>query len=98
MATITELKQMQLEWQEHCRQIQSMTDTKSLVRETAVEKERRIRRLQKDYAAFCEYYFPHFLQQRDKVTGEVVRIVHITPFHIAAPLKVKNTPNLKAVF
>jgi hypothetical protein len=98
MATIAELKQMQLEWQEHCRQIQSITDTRSLVRETAVEKERRIRRLQKDYAAFCEYYFPHFLQQRDKVTGEVVRIVHNAPFHNAAAQKVKNTPNLKAVF
>lgn len=98
MATIAELKQMQLEWQEHCRQIQSITDTKSLVRETAVEKEQRIRRLQKDYAAFCEYYFPHFLQQRDKVTGEVVRIVHNAPFHNAAAQKVKNTPNLKAVF
>ena len=98
MATIAELKQMQLEWQEHCRQIQSITDTKSLVRETAVEKEGRIHRLQKDYAAFCEYYFPHFLQQRDKVTGEVVRIVHNAPFHNAAALKVKNTPNLKAVF
>ena len=98
MATIAELKQMQLEWQEHCRQIQSITDTRSLVRETAVEKERRIRRLQKDYAAFCEYYFPHFLQLRDKVTGEVVRIVHNAPFHNAAALKVKNTPNLNAVF
>jgi hypothetical protein len=98
MATIAELKQMQLEWQEHCRQIQSITDTRSLVRETAVQKEQRIRKLQKDYAAFCEYYFPHFLQQRDKVTGEVVRIVHNAPFHNAAAQKVKNTPNLKAVF
>lgn len=98
MATIAELKQMQLEWQEHCRQIQSITDTKSLIRETAVQKEQRIHRLQKDYAAFCEYYFPHFLQLRDKVTGEVIRIVHNAPFHNAAALKVKNTPNLKAVF
>ena len=98
MATIAELKQMQLEWQEHCRQIQSITDTKSLVRETAVQKEQRIRRLQKDYAAFCEYYFPHFLQLRDKVTGEIIRIVHNAPFHNAAANKVKNTPNLKAVF
>ena len=98
MATIAELKQMQLEWQEHCRQIQSITDTKSLIRETAVQKEQRIRRLQKDYAAFCEYYFPHFLQLRDKVTGEIIRIVHNAPFHNAAALKVKNTPNLKAVF
>lgn len=98
MATIAELKQMQLEWQEHCRQIQSITDTKSLIRETVTQKEQRIRRLQKDYAAFCEYYFPHFLQLRDKVTGEVVRIVHNAPFHNAAANKVKNTPNLKAVF
>ena len=98
MATIAELKQMQLEWQEHCRQIQSITDTKSLIRETGAQKEQRIRRLQKDYAAFCEYYFPHFLQLRDKVTGEVVRIVHNAPFHNAAANKVKNTPNLKAVF
>ena len=98
MATIAELKQMQLEWQEHCRQIQSITDTKSLVRESSVQKEQRIRRLQKDYAAFCEYYFPHFLQLRDKVTGEVIRIVHNAPFHNAAANKVKNTPNLKAVF
>ena len=98
MATIAELKKMQLEWQEHCRQIQSITDTKNLTRETGTQKEQRIRRLQKDYAAFCEYYFPHFLQLRDKVTGEVIRIVHNAPFHNATALKVKNTPNLKAVF
>ena len=98
MATISELKKIQQEWQEHCRQIQSITDTKSLVRESSVQKEQRIRRLQKDYAAFCEYYFPHFLQLRDKVTGEVIRTIHNAPFHNAAANKVKNTPNLKAVF
>ena len=98
MATISELKKIQQEWKEHCRQIQSITDTKSLVRENSVQKEQRIRRLQKDYSAFCEYYFPHFLQLRDKTTGEVIRIVHNAPFHNAAATKVKNTPNLKAVF
>lgn len=98
MATISELKKIQQEWQEHCRLIQSITDTKSLVRESSVQKEQRIRRLQKDYAAFCEYYFPHFLQLRDKVTGEVIRTIHNAPFHNAAANKVKNTPNLKAVF
>lgn len=98
MATITELKQIQEEWREHCRQIQSITDTRSLVRETATQKEQRIRRLQKDYAAFCEYYFPHFLQLRDKVTGEVIRTIHNAPFHNAAARKVHDTPNLKAVF
>ncbi len=54
--------------------------------------------MQKDYAAFCEYYFPHFLTLRDKTTGEVIRTVHNAPFHNSAALKVKNTPNLKAVF
>ena len=52
----------------------------------------------KDYDAFCEYYFPHFLQLRDKVTGEVIRTIHNAPFHSAAARKVKTTPNLKAVF
>ena len=58
----------------------------------ADRKDRRIRRLQKDYAAFCEYYFPHFLQLRDKVTGEVIRTIHNAPFHNTAAVKVKNTP------
>ena len=73
MATIAELKQIQQEWQEHCRQIQAITDTKGLIRETTLQKEQRIKHLQKDYAAFCEYYFPHFLQLRDKATGEIIR-------------------------
>ena len=98
MASIAEFKKIQEEWREHCRQIQNLTDTKSLVRENATQKEQRIRRLQKDYAAFCEYYFPHFLTLRDKVTGEPIRIIHNAPFHNAAATKVKNTPNLKAVF
>lgn len=98
MATQAEIKQRYAEWQEHCKHIQSITDTALLARETPVEKDRRIRRMQKDYAAFCEYYFPHFLQLRDKVTGEVVRTIYNAPFHNTAAAKVKNTPNLKAVF
>lgn len=98
MPTIADFKKIQEEWKEHCRQIQNLTDTKSLVRENATQKEQRIRRLQKDYAAFCEYYFPHFLTLRDKVTGEPIRIIHNAPFHNQAAAKVKNTPNLKAVF
>lgn len=98
MATQAEIKQRYAEWQEHCKHIQSITDTALLAKETPVEKDKRIRRLQKDYAAFCEYYFPHFLQLRDKVTGEVIRTIHNAPFHNAAATKVKNTPNLKAVF
>ena len=96
--TNSELKKMHEEWREHCRQIQSLTDTDSLARETAIQKEQRVGRLLNDYAAFCEYYFPHFLQLRDKATGEVVRTIHNAPFHNAAAKKVKESPNLKAVF
>ncbi len=98
MATIAELKKKQEEWKEQCRQIQSITDTKSLARENATQKEQRISRLQKNYAAFCEYYFPHFLTLRDKATGEAIRVIHNAPFHNAAAKKVHDTPNLKAVF
>lgn len=94
----TEKKQALAEWQEHCRQIQAMTGATALRRESTAEKELRIRRLQRDYAGFCEYYFPHFLTLRDKTTGEPVRIVHNAPFHNTAARLVKNSPNLKAVF
>ena len=98
MAGLSELTKSYAEWQEHCKRVQSLTDLSSLVNETPSQKDKRIRRLQKDYAAFCEYYFPHFLTLRDKTTGEVIRTVHNAPFHNSAALKVKNTPNLKAVF
>ncbi len=98
MPTLSDLKKLQEEWQEHCRQIQSLTDTATLRQETATQKERRIQHLLKDYDAFCEYYFPHFLTLRDKVTGEPIRIIHNAPFHTSAAQKIKSTPNLKAVF
>ena len=98
MATASEIKQRYAEWQEHCKRVQSLTDLSALVNETPAQKDKRIRRLQNNYAAFCEYYFPHFLTLRDKTTGEVIRTVHNAPFHNSAALKVKNTPNLKAVF
>lgn len=97
MATKEE-KKIALElWKEHCKNVQSMTELRVL-HETPVEKDKRIRRLQNNYAEACEYYFPHFLTLRDKTTGEAIKTVHNAPFHNSAALKVKNTPNLKAVF
>lgn len=98
MATSAEIKQKYQEWLEHCKRIQSLTDLSSVVQETPVQREKRIKRLQGNYAEFCEYYFPHFLTLRDKTTGEVIRTVHNAPFHNAAARKVRDTPNLKAVF
>ena len=99
MATAAEFKIVYAKWREECSRIQALTPvTMSVAKETPAEKERRIRRLQSNYAAFCEYYFPHYLTLRDKVTGEAIRVIHNAPFHNAAAIKVKNTPNLKAVF
>lgn len=70
MATAAEKKQAYEQWKEHCKRVQSITDTALLAGETPAQKDRRILRLQGNYAAFCEYYFPHFLTLRDKTTGQ----------------------------
>lgn len=98
MATQSEKKQALEQWREHCKRVQSITDTAVLAVETPAVRDKRIARLRSNYAAFCEYYFPHFLTLRDKTTGEVIRTIHNAPFHNSAAQKVKNTPNLKAVF
>ena len=99
MATAAEIKRALEDWNLHCKRVRSLTPiTMSVAKESTAERDRRIRRLQGNYAAFCEYYFPHYLTLRDKVTGEPIRVIHNAPFHNAAAIKVKNTPNLKAVF
>ena len=98
MATLSERKQALELWHEHCKRIQSITDTALMANETPEARQRRISRLQANYAAFCEYYFPHFLTLRDKTTGEAVRTIHNAPFHNRAAETIRNTPNLKAVF
>ena len=87
MATAAEKKKAYEEWKERCRQVQAITDTSLLKSETPVERDMRIKRLLNNYAAFCEYYFPHFLQLRDKTTGEVIRTIHNAPFHNEAARK-----------
>lgn len=98
MATAAEKKQAYEQWKEHCKRVQSITDTALLASETPADRDRRIARLQKNYAAFCEYYFPHFLTLRDKTTGNVIRTVHNAPFHNDAARKIRSTPDLKACF
>lgn len=96
MSTAEEKKARE-EWRARCEEIQSLTEV-ARPTETPAEKSRRIQRLRRNYAEFCEYYFPHYLTQRDKTTGEVVKVVKNAPFHNQAAKKVKETPNLKAVF
>ncbi len=98
MATISEKKKAYEAWQEHCKRIQALTALDALVAETPAKRAARIRKLRGNYAAFCEYYFPHFLTLLDKATGEPVRTVHNAPFHNAAAKKVKAEANIKAVF
>lgn len=98
MATAAEKKQAFELWKEHCKRVQSITDTALLANETPTVRDKRIARLQNNYAAFCEYYFPHFLTLRDKTTGDVIRTIHNAPFHNEAARKIKSTPDLKAVF
>lgn len=93
-----ERKRIIEEWRAHCIQVQDSTSTAALAVETPAQRDQRIRRLRANYAAFCEYYFPHFLQLRDKTTGEVLRTIHNAPFHNSAARRVRDTPNLKAVF
>lgn len=86
-------------WREHCRDVQSMTGVSlAVARESPAERDRRIKRLLSNYNEFCEYYFAHFMTLRDKSTGEVVKVIHNAPFHTKAAMKIRNTPNLKAVF
>lgn len=85
------------EWKQHCKRVQSLTQVVQ-PEENALQRGRRIAKLRGDYAAFCEYYFPHFLNLRDQSTGEVIRTVHNAPFHNAAARRVRSTPNFKGVF
>ena len=71
-------------WQEHCRSVQQQTPVDT--HEDVSVKQARIRRAQKDYAFFFEYYFPHYAKCK------------CAKFHISAANEVKSNSNLKAVY
>lgn len=98
MPSQTETRKAYERWKEHCKQVQAITTTGYLRHETIAQKKIRIKRLLRNYGAFCEYYFPHFLTLKDKSTGEVLRTIKNAPFHNRAATLVQTTPNLKAVF
>lgn len=78
-------------WKEHCTNIQSQTIVNRA--ENHADKLNRIKRLQDDYAAFVEYYFPHYT-----VNPETGKQTACAPFHVKAANKVKKEKNLKAAF
>ena len=97
MATQKDIKQARDAWNKLTDRIRTLTDNAPVLEE-AEDKKARIERLLASYPDFCEYYFPHFLTLRDKTTGEALRTIHNAPFQNDAALKIRNTPNLKAVF
>ena len=70
----TEQKKAYEIWKEHCQHIQSLTEIIN-VSESDEERTKRIVKLQRNYQQFCEYYFPHWVQLRDKTTGEVIKTI-----------------------
>ena len=84
-------------WQAHCCEVERVTSSGRTSAETDDAKRVRVKRLLRDYDAFCEHYFPHYLEKRDS-SGAVVGMVRNAPFHSAAARKVRSCRDLKAVF
>lgn len=78
-------------WKQHCETVQTATVVGR--GETNQQREQRIKRVRADYAAFVDYYFPHYTQNPQ--TGVQTPCA---PFHIKAANLVKKEKNLRAVF
>lgn len=79
------------QWKKHCETVQNSTTIN--VAESEKDKLARIKKLRSDYAAFVDYYFPHYT-----VNPETGKTTPCADFHIKAANKVKKERNLKAVF
>ena len=71
-------------WQEVCKGIQEQTPVDET--EDLSARQARIKRAQKDYAFFFEYYFPHYAKCK------------CAKFQVNAASEIKNNPNLKAAY
>jgi hypothetical protein len=78
-------------WEAHCSSVSHNTVVDAA--ESKAAQLGRIQRLRNDYAAFVEYYFPHWCT--DKKTG---KLTPSASFHTAAARKIKENANLVAVF
>ena len=59
MPTKAELLKAQEKWKQHCETVQSATAVN--INETEAQRLQRLRHLRSDYAAFVDYYFPHWI-------------------------------------
>lgn len=91
MATKANINDTLERWKKHCETVQNSTTIN--VAETEKEKLARIKKVRADYAAFVDYYFPHYT-----INPETGKTTPCADFHIKAANKVKKERNLKAVF
>lgn len=91
MATKAEIIKAQERWKQHCETVQAATAVN--INETEAQRLARIKRLRSDYAAFVDYYFPHWT-----VNPETGKNTPCAPFHVEAANKILKNRNLKAAF
>lgn len=91
MATKAEIIKAQERWKQHCETVQSATAVN--INETQAQRLARIRHLRSDYAAFVDYYFPHWT-----VNPETGKATPCAPFHVSAANAILKDRNIKAAF
>lgn len=91
MATKAEIIKAQERWKQHCETVQSATAVN--INETQAQRLARIRRLRSDYAAFVDYYFPHWT-----VNPETGKATPCATFHVSAANAILKDRNIKAAF
>ncbi len=91
MPTKAEIIKAQERWKQHCETVQAATAVN--INETQAQRLARIRHLRTDYAAFVDYYFPHWT-----VNPETGKATPCAPFHVSAANRILKDRNLKAAF
>lgn len=90
-ATKSDILRAAERWRDHAETVRNSTVIDAT--ETEAQRLARIRRLRSDYAAFVDYYFPHWT-----INPETGKRTPCAPFHVAAANKILRDRNLKAAF
>ena len=90
MASVSEIRRSYDEWRELCEKIQNAT---FIAAENPRQRQARIKKLRADYAAFVNYYFPHYTT--DEYTGISTPSA---PFHIKAANTIRADRNFYGAF